>query len=179
MKIGRYPGGSNLIIWALKITDLSPFGSRRVRESKLEKDLTYYCWLKNQEGYRNGQNWGQKEKRASEDEMTGWHHWCNGHELGQTLGGREGQKGLACCSPWSQRVGHDWVTEKQYRNGDLSPTTGFWKPLNELGSKLFPLEPPGKSPGGWHFDFSTRKMLSWENITKPCCTQILTSWTRK
>ena len=31
-----------------------------------------------------GKDWGQKEKRASEDEMAGWHHWCNGHELGQT-----------------------------------------------------------------------------------------------
>ena len=30
-----------------------------------------------------GKDWGQKEKRASEDEMAGWHHWCNGHELGQ------------------------------------------------------------------------------------------------
>ena len=30
-----------------------------------------------------GRDWGQKEKGASEDEMAGWHHWCNGHELGQ------------------------------------------------------------------------------------------------
>ena len=42
----------------------------------------------------------QKEKRVSEGEMTGWHHQCNGHELGQTLGDGEGQRGLACCSPW-------------------------------------------------------------------------------
>ena len=27
-----------------------------------------------------GKDWGQKEKRASEDEMAGRHHWCNGHE---------------------------------------------------------------------------------------------------
>ena len=47
-----------------------------------------------------GKNWGQKEKRASEEEMAGWHHRCNGHELGQTLGDGEGQGGLACCSPW-------------------------------------------------------------------------------
>ena len=40
-----------------------------------------------------------KRKRMSEDEMTGWHHRCNGHELGQTLGDGEGQRGLACCSP--------------------------------------------------------------------------------
>ena len=25
-----------------------------------------------------GKDWGQK-KRASEDEMAGWHHWCNEH----------------------------------------------------------------------------------------------------
>ena len=25
---------------------------------------------------------------------------CNRHELGQTLGGGEGQRGLACCGPW-------------------------------------------------------------------------------
>ena len=55
----------------------------------------------------------QKEKRASEDEMAGWHHQCNGHELGQTLGDAEGQGGLACCSPWGCRVGHDQVTEQQ------------------------------------------------------------------
>ena len=42
---------------------------------------------------------GQK-KRASEDEMAGWHHQCNEHELGQTLGDGEGQGGLACSSPW-------------------------------------------------------------------------------
>ena len=41
-----------------------------------------------------------KEKRASKEEMAGWHHWCNGRELGQTSGDGEGQGGLACCSPW-------------------------------------------------------------------------------
>ena len=38
--------------------------------------------------------------RTSEDEMAGWHHQCNGHELGQTLGDSEGQGGLVCCSPY-------------------------------------------------------------------------------
>ena len=50
-----------------------------------------------------GKDWGQKKKRASEDEMAGWHHWCNGHELGQTLGGGEGQGALAYCSPWDHK----------------------------------------------------------------------------
>ena len=33
-----------------------------------------------------GKEWGQKEKRVSEDEMAGWFHQCNEHELGQTPG---------------------------------------------------------------------------------------------
>ena len=28
------------------------------------------------------------------------HHQCNGHELGQTSGGGEGQGGPACFHPW-------------------------------------------------------------------------------
>ena len=31
----------------------------------------------------------EKEKRVSENEMVGWHHQFNGHELGETLGGGE------------------------------------------------------------------------------------------
>ena len=49
-----------------------------------------------------GKDWGQ-EKRVSEYEMAGWHHQCNRHELGQTLGNGEGQGGLACCSPWGHK----------------------------------------------------------------------------
>ena len=39
-------------------------------------------------------------KESKKDEMVGWHHRCNGHELGQTSGDDEGQGGLLCCSPW-------------------------------------------------------------------------------
>ena len=35
----------------------------------------------------------------SEDELAGWHHYCNGHELGRTPGGGEGQGGLTYYSP--------------------------------------------------------------------------------
>ena len=50
-----------------------------------------------------GQDWGQKEKRASEDEMAGWHYWCKEHELGPTPGDSGGQGGLACYSPWGHK----------------------------------------------------------------------------
>jgi len=36
--------------------------------------------------------------------MAGWHHRCNGRELGQTSGDAEGQGGLVCCSPWGRKV---------------------------------------------------------------------------
>ena len=39
-----------------------------------------------------GKYWGQKEKKASEDEMAGWYHQCNGHEIRQTLGDSEEQE---------------------------------------------------------------------------------------
>ena len=38
--------------------------------------------------------------RATEDEMFGWHHQCNGHEFEQNPGNGEGQGGLVCCGPW-------------------------------------------------------------------------------
>ena len=50
-----------------------------------------------------GKDWGQKEKRVSEDELSGWHHQCNKHELGSTWGDGEGQEGLVCCSPWGHK----------------------------------------------------------------------------
>ena len=44
-----------------------------------------------------GKDWGQEEKGMTEDEVVGWHHWHNGHELGWTLGVGDGQEGLVCC----------------------------------------------------------------------------------
>ena len=50
-----------------------------------------------------GKDWRQKEKRMTEDEMVGWHHWRNGHKLGKTLGNSGGQGGLVCCYPWGRK----------------------------------------------------------------------------
>ena len=35
--------------------------------------------------------------------MVGWYHQLNGHEFEQTLGDGEGQRSLACCSPWGHK----------------------------------------------------------------------------
>ena len=50
-----------------------------------------------------GKDWGQEEKRTTEDEMVGWHHWLNGHEFEQALGDSEGQGSLECYSPWGRK----------------------------------------------------------------------------
>ena len=36
----------------------------------------------------------------TEDEMVGWHHRLDGHELELALTVGDGQGSLACCSPW-------------------------------------------------------------------------------
>ena len=59
-----------------------------------------------------GKDWRQKEKRATEDEMVGWHHQFNRHELGKTPGDSEWQKPAVLQSMGSQSwtcLG-DWTT---------------------------------------------------------------------
>ena len=50
-----------------------------------------------------GRDWGQEEKRTTEDEMVGWHHWLDGRGSGWTLGVGDGQGGLACCDSWGRK----------------------------------------------------------------------------
>ena len=50
-----------------------------------------------------GKDWGQKEKRVTEDELVGWHHQLNGHEFEQTPGVGDGQGTLLCCGPWGHK----------------------------------------------------------------------------
>ena len=45
-----------------------------------------------------GNDRGQEEKGAIEDEMVGWHHRLNGHELKQTPGDGEGHRSVECCT---------------------------------------------------------------------------------
>ena len=60
------------------------------------------------------EDWGQEEKRATDDEMVGWYHQPNGHEFEQTQGDNEEQGSLVCCKSMGlQRVRHDWGTEQQ------------------------------------------------------------------
>ena len=46
-----------------------------------------------------GKDWGQEEKRATEDKMVGWHHRLNKYEFEETLGDRDRQGNLVHYSP--------------------------------------------------------------------------------
>ena len=78
-----------------------------------------------------GKDWGQEEKRVTEDEMVGWHHQLHGHELEQTLGDSQGQGSLACCSPWD----HKELDTTYQLNNFIS---GFFHPSFLRHSFLYP-----------------------------------------
>ena len=73
---------------------LQNFGHLMQRADSLEKTL------------RLGKIEGRRRKGTTEDEMVGWHHQLNGHEVEQTLGDGEGQGSLACCS---YGVAKSWI----------------------------------------------------------------------
>ena len=49
----------------------------------------------------------------TEDEMVGWHHQRNGHDLEQIPGDDEGQGSLTCYSRWGHRVRHNLATDEK------------------------------------------------------------------
>ena len=50
-----------------------------------------------------GREWGQEEKRMTEEEMARWHHWVDGPEFEWTPRVGDGQGGLACCDSWGRK----------------------------------------------------------------------------
>ena len=87
-------------------------------KSQFMRNRVYIFWLPDTKNWLTGKDpdakrdLGQEEKGMREDEMVGWHHRLDGHELEWTPGVGDGQGGLACCNSWGhKRVGHNWVTE--------------------------------------------------------------------
>ena len=63
-----------------------------------------------------GRDWGQEKKGATENEMAGWHHQLDGRWVWVNSGswwwtGRPGVLRFM----GSQRVGHDWATELNWK----------------------------------------------------------------
>ena len=71
-----------------------------------------------------GEEWGQEEKGATEDEMVGWHHQLNGHESDLIPGDSEGQGSLwVCCSPWGHK---ELDTTEWLNNSNICPPGWNW-----------------------------------------------------
>ena len=68
-----------------------------------------------------GKYWGQEEKGMTEQEMVGWHHRLNGHEVEHSPGDGEGQGSLACCCPQGRKK--LYMTEQPNNN-----ITDLWVP---------------------------------------------------
>ena len=81
-----------------------------------------------------GKDWGQEEKRATEDEMVGWHHdsmamsWNKLREIAKT-----GKPGVLQ-SMGSQRVGHDLVTEQE----QIIKNLFLWEKKRKVSYSLSP-----------------------------------------
>ena len=109
-------------LWCLRRFLRVPWTARRSNQSILKEiylegmilklKLQYFGHLMQRvdslEKADAGRDWGQEEKGATEDEMTGWHHQLNGHESEQAPGVGKGQgKPGVLQSMGSQRVRHD------------------------------------------------------------------------
>ena len=77
---------------------------------------TLATWCEKPIHWKRPWYWEELKARGegvTEDEEGGWHHWLSGHEFGQTLGGNEGQKSMACCSPWCHK---EFITTHRLNN---------------------------------------------------------------
>ena len=83
-----------------------------------------------------GKDWGQEEKKATENEMVGWHHWFSGCEFEQAPGDGEGQGSLACSSPLGCKESDttEWLNNNINKDRMMfeSSDTGLVLPDTEL-----------------------------------------------
>ena len=71
-----------------------------------------------------GKNWRKEEKEVTEDEMIGWHHQLNGYEFEQSPRDSEGQRSLACYSPWDhQKLDMTWGLNNNLNNKFIDSCT--------------------------------------------------------
>ena len=90
----------------------------------------------------------------------------------------EGQGSLACCSPWSLRVGHDLVTEQQQQSKNI----GYISISLNQESRTFKSQTQPRETlylSSWiHFDMNLGKLQRWWRTWKPGMVQSMESQSR-
>ena len=74
----------------------------------------------------------------AEDEIVGWHHQLNGYEFEQSLGGGEGQRSRACCSPWGHKESDMTANEQQLQQPYLLRKSWYGKMFSSI-TDFYPL----------------------------------------
>ena len=88
-----------------EIRPVHPKGNQSIRRTNAENESPVF-WLPDVKNWLirkdsdAGKDWRQEEKGTTEDEMVGWHHQLDGHEFEQAPRLGDGQRSLACYSPW-------------------------------------------------------------------------------
>ena len=108
------------------------------------------------------EDWRQEEKGMTEEEMVGWYHWLDGHEFEKTPGVGDGQKSLACCSPWGHKESNttEWLKRTELFDhanvGNLiSCSSSFSKPSLDIWKFLVYII---LKPSMWDFKYDLSSM---------------------
>ena len=118
-------------------------------------------------------------EEALEDTMAGWHHQCNGHELGQTSGDGEGHGGQECRSSRDHRVRHNLATKQQQQKTLKIPASshvsefGGRSPQSQLSlQRLRPKPTAWQQPHGRPLARTPGKPCSGSYSSKAICQSI-------
>ena len=129
--------------------------------------------------------WGWERLRPGEgatgDERVGWHHWLDGREFEQALGGGGGQGRLKCCSP-AVTKGWVWLGDWTTMRDSLVFTAG-WEAVVRLllasgerspGKLLSTLQRAGRTPPqgtAWLKAWAARRLQTLACATLRCGLQ--------
>ena len=104
-----------------------------------------------------GKDWGPQGEGVIEDEMVGWHHRLNGLDFEQTLGDREGQGNVACCSPWVAKC-------RTWPNYWTRTTSRVFLNLTEYNIQSTNPSQLGYTGRSWWYCFSSLYPWHWPTI---------------
>ena len=126
-------------LWCQRILLSIPWTSRKLNQSIIKEISSGYSLerlmlkLKLQYfGHLMWKNWLEKtmmlgkiegrRRDETEDEMVGFHQWCDGHEFDQPLGAGDGQGSLEFCSPWGHKESDttEWLNWTENKNKNLN-----------------------------------------------------------